>query len=223
MFRLIFTKNPTIRDVCVASLSLARNPTETSIDFLVYQKADWMLIFSREFDIDVILPTILDNWDPDRIYLPYLGRSVDMMHEIWDVILPNVFVPYIAKSESTLPSKEDDSTWILGAKFLEIYNEQKDYYVEDFGLSIGGIAVDTVPHDETLNTDLMTTYEGDIYIDTSLDAAFTVTSGDLVPALILCGIIEGKTGKNESGTPEQITVRNMLTTIRLTEEDGIGQ
>ncbi len=216
MLRLIFTKNPIIRDTCVASLSLGRNPTEASPDFIVYQKWDWILIFSKEFDIDITLPTILDNWDPDRIYLPYIGRSIDLLHEIWDVILPNVFIPYSEKKET---DREDEIVWIEHARFLEIYNEQKDYYVEDYWLSIGGIVVDKTPNNPELNTDLMMTYEADVYIEDSLDAAYTVTSGDLVPALIICGIIDGKMSKNESGTPEQMAVRNMLTTIRLTEDE----
>ena len=136
MLRIIFTKNPIIRDVCVASLSLGRNPTEISVDFLVYQKADWILVFSREFDIDVILSTILDNWDPDRIYLPYLGRSVDLTHEIGDVVLPNVFMSYVDQVAQIDPDSEVVNMPKIGAKFLEIYNEQKDYYVEDFGLSV---------------------------------------------------------------------------------------
>lgn len=219
MLRIVFTKNSIIRDTFVSSLSLSRNATEISPDFLVYQKADWILIYSREHDIDIVLPIILDNWDPDRIYLPYLGRSVDMLHEIGDVILPNVFIPYVAKIANQDSQTEDDIVWITGAKFLEIYNEQKDYYVEDYGLSVGGIVVDRVPHDESINTDLMMTYEADIYIEDSLDAAYEVTAWDLVPALILCGIVEWKKSKNENGTPEQMIVRNMLTTIRLTEED----
>ncbi len=213
MLRIIFTRDPIVRDTCVASLTLGRNPTEASADFIVYQRWDWILIFSQEFDIDITLPTILDNWDPDRIYLPSLGRSIDMMHEIWDVILPNVFLSYSA------------NTGLADAqpRFLEIYREQKDYYVEDYGLSVGGIVVAKTPNHPDLNTELMIRYEGDIYIEHSLDAAYTVTSGDLVPALILCGIIEGKASKNNSGTPEQIAIRNMLTTIRLTEDEwGMG-
>ncbi len=217
MLRIIFTKNIVLRDAFVASLSLSHNATEISEDFLVYQKADWILVYSRELDINVILPTILDNWDPDRIYLPFIGRSVDMMHEIGDVILPNVFIPYVARSEQE-DDLGDDIVGITGAKFLEIYNEQKDYYVEDYGLSVGGIVVDNVPHDDTINTALMMTYEADIYVWDSLDPAYEVTAWDLVPALVLCGIVEWKKSKNESGTPEQMTVRNMLTTIRLTEE-----
>lgn len=218
MLRIVFTKNSILRDAFVASLSLSRNATEISEDFLVYQKADWILVYSRELDINLILPTILDNWDPDRIYLPYIGRSVDMMHEIWDIILPNVFIPYVAKIEQE-DTEDSDIVGITGAKFLEIYNEQKDYYVEDYGLSVWWIVVDRTPHDEELNTELMMTYEADIYVEDPLDPAYEVTAWDLVPALILCGIVEWKKSKNESGTPEQMTVRNMLTTIRLTEED----
>ena len=219
MLRIIFTKNAVMRDACVSALSLARNPTEISSDFLIYQKWDWILIFSWKYDIDVILPTILENWDPDRIYLPYLGRSVDMMHEIGDVILPNVFMSYVDQVAQIDPDSEVVNMPKIGAKFLDIYHEQKDYYVEDYWLSVGGIVTDKVPHDEKLNTALMMTYEADVYIEDSLDAAYEVTNGDLVPALILCGIIEGKKWKNESGSPEQITVRNMLSTIRLTEDD----
>jgi hypothetical protein len=141
-----------------------------------------------------------------------------MMHEIGDVILPNVFIPYTTQKEAD--TNTDEIVGISGARFLEIYNEQKDYYVEDYGLSVGGIVVERTPNDPELNTDLMMTYEADVYIEDSLDAAYTVTSGDLVPALILCGIIEGKTSKNDSGTPEQMAIRNMLTTIRLTEDEG---
>ncbi len=219
MLRIIFTKNTIIRDTCVSVLWLARNPTEISPDFLIYQKWDWILVYSRELDIDVILPIILENWDPDRIYLPYLGRSIDMLHEIGDIILPNVFMSY----DEQVAQLDVDSDRVnipkIDARFLEIYSEQKDYYIEDYGLSIGGIVTDKVPLDETINTALMMTYEADIYTEDSLDAAYTVTNGDLVPVLIICGIAKGKKWKNEAGTPEQITIRNMISAIRLTEED----
>ncbi len=143
-----------------------------------------------------------------------------MMHEIGDVILPNVFIPYASQKDTDTDTDTNEITGISEARFLEIYNEQKDYYVEDYGLSVGGIVVEKVPNDPELNTDLMMTYEADIYLTESLDAAYAVTSGDLVPALIICGIVEGKASKNESGTPEQMAIRNMLTTIRLTEDNG---
>jgi len=95
MLRIIFTKNTQIRDAVISSLNLSKNPTQVSLDFQVYQKNDWILIFSVSFDIDVVLPTILENWDPDRVYMLYLCRSVDMVHEIGDVILPNVFMKYV--------------------------------------------------------------------------------------------------------------------------------
>ena len=219
MLRIIFTKNPIIRDTAVNTLSLSRNPTEISPDFQVYQKSDWIVIFSQKHEIDTVLSTILENWDPDRIYLPYLGRSVDMMHEIGDVILPNVFMSYAPEVAQIDPDSDEIHTPDIGARFLEIYNEQKDYYVEDYGLSVGWIVVDRVPQDDSLNTALMMTYEGDIYVPDSLDSAYTITLWDLVPALILCGITEWKKGKNDQGTPEQITIRNMISTIRLMEDE----
>lgn len=141
------------------------------------------------------------------------------MHEVWDVIMPNVFMSYDPQVSLIDPDSEEVHTPDVWAKFLDIYNEQKDYYVEDYGLSVGGIVVDRVPHDESINTALMMTYEWDVYIEDSLDAAYTVTTGDLVPALIICGIVEWKKAQNESGTPEQMVVRNILSTIRLTEDD----
>lgn len=219
MLRIIFSRNPILRDTLVNSLALSRNMTEVSESFQVYQKWEWILVFSREIDIDIALPIILDNWDPDRLYLPYIGRSVDMMHEVWDVIMPNVFMSYDPQVSLIDPDSEEVHTPDVWAKFLDIYNEQKDYYVEDYGLSVGGIVVDRVPHDESINTALMMTYEWDVYIEDSLDAAYTVTTGDLVPALIICGIVEWKKAQNESGTPEQMVVRNILSTIRLTEDD----
>lgn len=219
MLRIVFTRNTLIRDVAIATLHLSKNPTQVSVDFQVYQKADWIVIYSSAYDIDFVLPIILENWDPDRVYLPYIGRSVDMMHEIGDVIMPNVFMSYNPQVASLDPDSEEVNLPDISAKFLDIYQEQKDYYVEDYGLSVGGIVVDNVPHDESINTALMMSYEWDVYVGDSLDAAYTVVTGDLVPALIICGIVEWKKWQHESGTPEQMAVRNIFSTIRLTEDD----
>ena len=220
MLRVIFTKNSQIRDTVISSLNLSKNPTQVSVDFQVYQKNDWILIFSTSLDVDVVLPTILENWDPDRLYMLYFWRSVDMVHEIGDVILPNVFMNYVDGVATLDTESENPELPQISAKFLDIYNEQKDYYVEDYGLSVWGIVVDRVPEDESLNTALMMTYEWDIYTSESLDPAYTVVTGDLVPAMILCGINQWKKAPHESGTPEQMAVRNMLWTIRLMEEDS---
>jgi hypothetical protein len=159
MLRIVFTRNTIIRDVAIATLQLSKNPTQVSVDFQVYQKADWIVIYSSAYDIDFVLPIILENWDPDRVYLPYIGRSVDMMHEIGDVIMPNVFMSYNPQVASLDPDSEEVNLPDISAKFLDIYQEQKDYYVEDYGLSVGGIVVDNVPHDESINTALMMSYE----------------------------------------------------------------
>jgi hypothetical protein len=90
----------------------------------------------------------------------------------------------ISQSELT----EDNRDRFLGtAKFLEIYNEQKDYYVEDYGLSIGGIVVDTVPEvtSDELNSRLMLAYEADIYTRTGLTDLYNITLESEAIAVIL--------------------------------------
>lgn len=49
----------------------------------------------------------------------------------------------------------------------------------------------------------MMTYEADIYLENSLDAAYEVTRGDDIPALILCGIVEGKNERMKVELPNK--------------------
>lgn len=221
MLRAIFTLDLNLRDQLIASLWLERNKTEISEDFVIYQKQDWLLMFSRENDIDICLPIILELWNPDILYIPHLWRSVDMIHEIGDVILPNVFLSYTV-DDAPIPenaSEDDEFDPHIGeARFLSTYNEQKDYYVEDYGLSIGGIIVDMTPADPHINTELMTRYEWDLYVPASLSHAYDVAAGDQIPTVIIGAIIEWKVNKHMDGTPIQQATRNMLTTIRLMEE-----
>lgn len=64
------------------------------------------------------------------------------MHEIGDVIAPNVFLSYDSAIERSEITEENHDTIASNPRFLEIFDEQKDYYVEDYGLSVGGIVVD---------------------------------------------------------------------------------
>jgi ABC-type taurine transport system substrate-binding protein len=61
---------------------------------------------------------------------------VDLTHEVGDVILPNVFLSYDDQISQVELTEENRDQFLGTAKFLEIYNEQKDYYVEDYGLSV---------------------------------------------------------------------------------------
>lgn len=108
------------------------------------------------------------------------------------------------------------------ARFLDIYHEQRDYYVEDYGLSIGGIIVDGLPEDtdEDAEEQLMLVYEADVYVGERVDGLIDLAESDLVPTLITVGITRGKKPLNPATSVLDTTVRNMLTTWRLMEEDG---
>lgn len=109
---------------------------------------------------------IAESFLPDRVYLPYFGYSVDVMHEIGDVIVPNVFLSYDALLKDREITKENRDTLAENPRFLEVFDEQKDYYVEDFGLSVGGIVVDRAPEapSDDLAGKMMLAYEADVYV-----------------------------------------------------------
>lgn len=108
-----------------------------------------------------IVEWIAATYLPERAYFPYFGYSIDMVHEIGDVIVPNVFLPYEDSLEKREITKENRDTLLRDPRFLATFSEQKDYYVEDFGLSIGGIIVDEAPVDpsDDLMGNMMLAYE----------------------------------------------------------------
>ena len=79
-------------------------------------------------DGEIIAETFL----PERLYLPFATESIDVVHEIGDIIVPNVFIPYDQHLEETMITRDNRDTFGKNARFLEIFDEQKDYYVEDF-------------------------------------------------------------------------------------------
>lgn len=52
------------------------------------------------------------------------------------MIVPNVFLPYEKALSNTEITKANRDTLIRDPRFLDTFSEQKDYYVEDFGLSV---------------------------------------------------------------------------------------
>ena len=157
---------------------------------------------------------------PERIYLPFFGRSVDLIHERGDVILPNVFFSYNSAIETTELTKENQDTFLWTPEFLELYQEQKDYYVEDFGLSVWGIVVDSVPSDPDINDKLLQAYEADVYVEKNLSGVVSLIKTDEIPMVLTIGVIDGKKSQNESGEIIDITMRNMVTTWKLLEEEN---
>jgi hypothetical protein len=164
---------------------------------------------------------IASEFLPERIYFLYLGYSVDMIHEIGDVVVPNVFLEYQEKLEEVEIGKENRDNFIGRKVFIENFREQKDYYVEDFWLSLWGILVSGALAKPSVefHEKLMLAYEADIYVTDDVFPALDVLSSDEVPTIILSWIVDGKThAKHTQVDPVEFTFRNMLTTIQLLEE-----
>lgn len=222
MISLILHHDPIVRDTFVRVLSLEKKITDTHGNTL-YQKGKWLYLALTRPLAEADMTGLIAEYQPEHIYLPSFGRSIDMVHEETDIVLPNVFLTYDPVIESVDFSEKNRDGFLGKAEFLEIYQEQKDYYVEDYGLSVGGIAVDSVPsHVYEKHSDaLMYAYEADIYLYESLRECVAIIRAEELPAIITCGIIEGKKLKNPVASVLDTTVRNMLTTWRLMEEDSL--
>ena len=127
----------------------------------VYRNADTFFVALKNTITPDAVTWIASEYLPERLILPFLGYSVDMIHEIGDVIVPNVFLEYQKEIESTEITKENRDSFVGRKQFVENFPEQKDYYVEDFGLSLGGILVSGAKDapSETFHEKLMLAYE----------------------------------------------------------------
>jgi hypothetical protein len=79
-------------------------------------------------DIEFVAQVI----DISRAYILDIGYAIDATRRPGDVVLPTVAFVHSDTAE-VLPY------------FLPFYDEQKDYMVEDYGLSVGGICVWAAP------------------------------------------------------------------------------
>lgn len=146
-----------------------------------------------------------------------------MIHEVGDIVVPNVFLEYQKKLEEFEIGKENRDSFVGKQVFIENFSEQKDYYVEDFGLSLWGILVSGSRKDPSLefHEKLMFAYEADIYTTDDVFPALEVLSSDEVPTLILSWIIAWKHhAKYPQVNPIEFTLKNIMTTIELLETDA---
>ena len=133
--------------------------------------------------------------------------------------MPNIFFSFQKEILETEITSENRDNLIGKAKFLEIFDEQKDYFVEDYGLSVGGIIVENTPNDAEISGKLMTVYEADVYNENSTAEIVEIMTENIVPTIFLVGIVNGKIGKKSDENPYKIVAENMLTTIRLLNDE----
>ncbi|MGP1582890.1 MAG: hypothetical protein ACTTH6_01505 [Candidatus Altimarinota bacterium] len=218
MLLAIIITRAELRDALVSFVSGIKQTHSTdSVTF--YQKNNYIFVFSENTPLRDLYEMTIREYQPEKIILTDVGRSVDVDHEIGDIILPNIFFSFQKEILETEITSENRDNLIGKAKFLEIFDEQKDYFVEDYGLSVGGIIVENTPNDAEISGKLMTVYEADVYSENSTTEIVEIMTENLVPTVFLVGIVNGKIGKKTSENPYQIVAENMLTTIRLLNDE----
>ncbi len=218
MLNIVYTARAELRDAFIKKLSLTERET-SRVGISFYQNGNWILAFA-DMPIAQVALILEEEYQMQDFFVADLGWTIDMDHELGDIILPNVFLSYnplIAMSEITAENRDQ----LLGkAQFLEFYEEQKDYYVENFGLSIGGILVSGAPDNPDLAEKLMMTYEADIYMENKflLPPKSSEEKWRIIP---LIGVENGKRPKNSIKNTHEFIARNMIDTIKLvfTEEE----
>lgn len=210
MIRSLFVHDKELAKALEIALNLEKIDTPHS--FEIYKKWGWVIACGD--DILHMKRTIQEEYDPDSFFLFHLGRSIDTEHEIGDIILPNVFFECNTKVCTTEITKENRDDFVQNPIFLEIFDQQKDYYVEDFGLSIWGIAVSkTISWDEH-NDALMMAYAGDVYFEENLDDSIALAQDEHTPVLLLTWVLSGR---KPSGLQNPYTrlAANCITAIKL--------
>lgn len=216
MLSALLTQDAPLRDALVNALWETKQHEENGMIF--YQKQETIIAFSTKHTASDMLQYTLNEYHPERAFFILGGRSIDTEHEIWDIILPNVFLSYNPALQDILPTEENRDSLMGKAYFLEVFSEQKDYYVENFWLSLGGIVVDDVP-EKADPAVLMTVYGADAYMSVSTESIRVSIENNILPALLIIGITDGK--KSSYAThPLQFVAENILTTIRLLQENG---
>jgi len=216
MLRALVTADPILRDALISRLSLKKNiHTESSEGVIFYQKEAWIVAY-HPTSLSIAEAEICQEYAPERVYVLFSGRSIDADHEIGDVILPNVFFECSPDIQTTEIDATNRDSFCGKPVFLEIFEDQRDYYVENFGLSIGGIVVSQTPHESELDEKLMLAYEADIYTLAPLQSVLDARGASTI---FVAGVMHGKVPMGIRDNHADFLAENMITTIGLFEDD----
>lgn len=171
-----------------------------------------------------VVTWIASEFLPERLYIPFLGYSVDMIHEVWDIIVPNAFLEYSNTLASVEIGKDNRDHFVERKMFIENFTEQKDYYVEDFWLSLWWIVVSWSPIEPSpeMQEKLLLAYEADAYVASDIFPALETLTSDEIPTILLAWVISGKK-HSKYGEIEgaELVIKNILTTINLLEDASL--
>jgi hypothetical protein len=134
MLRVILTNSPILCEAIVRTLSLEEK--EDTPLATVYQKGGTIFLLLRVAFSDDALSWISETFLPDRLYIVHTGYALDVVHEVGDIIVPHTIMTYDSALEKNDITEKNRDAFISGARFLTLFDEQKDYYVEDYGLTV---------------------------------------------------------------------------------------
>jgi hypothetical protein len=130
MLKVIATQSQSCIDAFLKLTSPEKIQSNHMAD--AYRRGNTFYLFLKKPPSLEMVTWIASEFLPERLYFPYLGYSVDLIHEVGDVIVPNVFLEYQKKLEEVEIGKENRDSFVGKQFFVENFSEQKDYYVEDF-------------------------------------------------------------------------------------------
>ena len=223
MLSCILVQTSELRDAFVSELQLSR--VNEGFDVItVYRRAGWILVYAEKIPLESVYAIVFEQLQVDVIFLPFFGISISHQHSIGDVILPNVFFPFNPRLLSEEVTSENRDTFMEKPIFLTDYDMQADYLVEGAGISIGGIAIASLPVecDDDLITKLEMAYESDILTTENIMPFALEASKNEVSTCILGAVTEWKkTAEQGQFTAVQFATKNLIRTMRMIQNEDI--
>ena len=135
MIHVLLTQDTSIREILISEYGLNRiQNLET------YKSGEIILVYRETLDPSII-SHVIEEYAAEKIWIIGSSRVVSNEHELGDIIMPNVFLPYDHEIDAVEFDRENQDAFLHDPLFLHHYEEQSDLDFESFGLSIGGICV----------------------------------------------------------------------------------
>ena len=215
MKHALLVTNPSIHDAIIEQFSLTPTPIEGLGE--IYANETIFLIQARDSKEDILAryDAIQTKLAPNHTFFAFFGTSINPERREGDVILPNVFFAFDSILHTAEITKENRDSFLKNAFFLEHYDHQEDLDFEQFGLSIGGIALSETP---TLSPELATklhiAYEADFFDDFSYALVKRSIEKGIGELFFPVGLIaSGKTNPNLKGKKKELFYPKTIASI----------
>lgn len=213
MITVFITRDKRLCEAINNELSLERDESDIGGRRIYHGKGFSLILLDQEITPQDIA-WVNNAYMPDTLVIPFIGFSVNSQHQTGDIVFPNVFLMYNPLIQMKKFTKDQHHTLLGEGIFLEQFHEQRDYQVEDFGLSVWGIVVDRVILEDTEHymSALDFTYEADIYTTDSLRELASIATETW--NMTFLGYIANATKNSPDFKPENMG-ENILVSLSL--------